>query len=72
MSQVRGLVERVGERAQPTEPARPGRAGPGEGDPQEGQQQSEPRQGGRHVRGGDDLADCPAMSFVLKSKMQIS
>ena len=66
MSQVRGLVERVSERAQPTEPARPGRASPGEGDPQEGKQQSEPRQGGRHVRGGADLADSPPMSFVVE------
>ena len=54
MLQVRGLVERVSERSQPAQPSRLGRTCSCQGNSEEGKQQSEPGQGGRHVRGGDE------------------
>ena len=47
--QLRGFFKRISQRAQPSEPAGVGRASSRQGDSQEGQQQPQPCQGGRHV-----------------------
>ena len=50
--QLRGFFKRISQRAQPSESAGVGRASSRQGDSQEGQQQPQPCQGGRHVWGG--------------------